>query len=266
MNSPYREYRPSPALAPFVECYWSRASGPSSAVQPAHAVLPDGCMDIVFNFGDAWSRPSPADSTQRTGARGGAVVGTMTAPLLVEPGPREDFFGVRFRPGMARAFLRPPAVEFTDSSAALADVWGRKGVALEQQVEEARSAPARIGLLERELQRRLPAVPPPEPCVAAALDLITRRRGAVTMREACRFAAVSRQHLARRFAEHVGVSPKMFARVTRFRSLLALLRQVRLVSWSDAAAAAGYYDQSHLIADFRQFTGATPERFLAARL
>jgi AraC-like DNA-binding protein len=220
-------------------------------------------LDIVFNFGDVRTSGAPGGTAQRAVQRGGAVVGTMTVPLLVAPGPREDFFGVRFRPGMARAFLLAPAAEFTDTSAALADVWGREVVALEQQVEAARRSPARIRLLEPALLRRLRAARPPEPCVAAALHLIARRRGAVTMREVSRFAGVSRQHLARRFAEHVGVSPKMFARVTRFRSLLTLLRQVRLASWSDTAAAAGYYDQSHLIADFRQFTGRTPEDFLA---
>lgn len=265
MNSPYREYRPSPALAPFVECYWSRTSSAGPDEQCVHAVLPDGCMDIVFNFGDMWSSPSPAEETQRGALRGGAVVGTMTAPLLVSPGPREDFFGVRFRPGMARAFLRAPAAEFTDTSAALADVWGREVAVLEGRLVATQAAPARIRLLERELLRRLAAARSVEPCVAAALHLIGIHRGAVTVREACRFAGVSRQHLARRFAEHVGVPPKMFARVTRFRSLLALLPRVRLVSWSDTAAAAGYYDQSHLIADFRQFAATTPERFLAAR-
>jgi AraC-like DNA-binding protein len=222
-------------------------------------------MDLVFNFGDMWTGSAPGNLTQR-GRRGGAVVGTMTTPLLVAPGPREDFFGVRFRPGMARAFLRTSATEFVDTSAALADVWGRDGAALERRLEESRQASARICQVERELLRRVPAARPPQPCVAAALYLIAGRRGMVTMREVSRFAGVSRQHLARRFAEDVGVSPKMFARVTRFRSLLALLPRVRLVSWSDAAAAAGYYDQSHLIADFRQFAATTPERFLHARL
>jgi AraC-like DNA-binding protein len=263
MSSAYHEHQPSPALTPFVECYWSRVSGSSSAMQPAHAVLPDGCMDIVFNFGDVRTSGAADGTAQRAVQRGGAVVGTMTVPLLVAPGPREDFFGVRFHPGMARAFLCAPAAEFTDISAALADVWGREVAAVEDRLAAIHAAPTRIRLLERELLRRLPAARPPEPCVAAALHLIEGHRGAVTMREACRFAGVSRQHLARRFAEHVGVSPKMFARVTRFRSLLTLLRQVRLVSWSDTAAAAGYYDQSHLIADFRQFTGRTPEDFLA---
>jgi AraC-like DNA-binding protein len=266
MNSHYREYRPSPALAPFVECYWSRVPDRHEAPQPSsHTVLPDGCLDIVFNFGDVRTGGAPGGTAQRAVQRGGAVVGTMTVPLLVAPGPREDFFGVRFRPGMARAFLLAPAAEFTDTSVALGDIWGRESAPLEDRLAATQAAPTRIGLLERALLRRLCAARPPEPCVAAALHLIAQRCGAVTMREVSRFAGVSRQHLARRFAEHVGVSPKMFARVARFRSLLALLRQVRLVSWSVTAAAAGYYDQSHLIADFRQFAATTPEQFLAAR-
>ena len=77
MSSTYREYRPSPALAPFVECYWSRASLAAGGAPPAHSVLPDGCMDLVFNFGAAWIRSDKKSAAQPVGFRGGAVVGTI---------------------------------------------------------------------------------------------------------------------------------------------------------------------------------------------
>jgi len=265
MSSTYQEYRPAPALTPFVECYWSRASGAAAGEGPAHSVLPDGCMDIVFNFGEVWTSAGHNGSPLRRGIRGGAVVGTMTAPLVVSPGAGEDFFGVRFRPGMAPAFLRARAAEFTDSAVPLDQVWGRGGAALSDELAAAQSARRRVARLERELLLRLADARPPEPCVAAALHFISRGRGAVSIRAACQFAGVTRQHLARRFAEHVGVPPKLFARVARFQGLLAGLRCARPVGWSEAAAHAGYYDQSHLIADFRQFAGTTPERFLASR-
>lgn len=265
MTASYREYRPSAALAPYVECYWSRSSCRHMGAQSSHTVLPDGCMDIVFNFGEAWSGSNKGSVARRAGFQGGAVVGTMTAPLLVAPGVREDFFGVRFRPGMARAFLPAPAFSFTDRAIALADVWGREGARLEQQVEETGGERGRVGRMEWELRRRLDSARSLQPCVAAALHLITVRSGAVTMREASQFAGVSRQQLARSFAENVGVPPKMFARVIRFRGLLERLREARAVCWSEAAAHAGYYDQSHLIADFKEFAGTTPERYLAPR-
>lgn len=196
--------------------------------------------------------------------QGAAVVGTMTAPLLVAPGPREDFFGVRFRPGMARAFLRAPASEFTDAAVPLSETWGREGCDLEEQLATAPGARSRISLVESRLLRRLPDVPSQDPDVGAAIDLILRHRGVLTVRDVCRAAGVTRQHLARRFAEHVGIRPKLFSGVVRFRYLLGRLRVSRRTCWSDIAVALGYYDQSHLIADFHEFATATPEQFVAS--
>lgn len=265
MSGVYREYRPSAALAPYVECYWSRAVAGGDALAAPHTVLPDGCMDLVFDFA-----PQPQVSGIGSGARsrptwGGAVVGTMTVPLHVAPRPAQDFFGVRFRPAMAPAFLRASAAEFTDASVPLAAVWGREGLELEQRLAAARAIPRRVAVMERELLRRLPRLPAADLRVHAAVQLILARSGAVSIAAAASYAGITRQHLARRFAEHVGVSPKLFSRVVRFQSLLAHLHDRRALLWSDAAAAAGYYDQSHLIADFRQFAGLTPQRFFATR-
>ena len=72
---------------------------------------------------------------------------------------------------------------------------------------------------------------------------------------------VSRQHLARRFSELVGVSPKTFARVVRLGRVVERVRAVPVgepVNWSALAIELGYYDQSHLVDEFREMTGLTP--------
>jgi transcriptional regulator GlxA family with amidase domain len=71
---------------------------------------------------------------------------------------------------------------------------------------------------------------------------------------------VTARHLRRAFAENIGVSPKDFARAAR------LQRAVRMAAtsddWARIATDAGYYDQAHLIADFRELVGLTPGAFL----
>jgi len=72
---------------------------------------------------------------------------------------------------------------------------------------------------------------------------------------------LSRQHLRRTFLDQVGVGPKTFARVSRFRRLMRDVRAARDVSWAAVAADLGYADQSHLIAEFREFAGTSPVPF-----
>lgn len=250
MAAVYAEYAPGVVLRPYVECYWSRASPPSREPAPLHRVLPDGCIDIVFNFGDSWARS--------------AVVGTMTRPLLVEPGSRQDFLGVRFRPGQAHRFLQLAASEITDGSTALADVWGGRGPELEGRLVDCHQMTQRRRLLEEELLRRLANDAVGDARVDAAVRIALRGRGAVSVRELSAACELTRQHLARKFAAYVGISPKTFCRVIRFRALLRRLRQQPRAAWASAAVEFGYYDQAHLIADFKQFSGLAPTAFFAA--
>ena len=73
---------------------------------------------------------------------------------------------------------------------------------------------------------------------------------------------VSERHLRRVFHETVGVSPKAFAKLTRFHRALRAARDDAHAGWASIAAAAGYYDQAHLIAEFRAIAGATPRALL----
>ncbi|MCI0446079.1 helix-turn-helix domain-containing protein [bacterium] len=93
------------------------------------------------------------------------------------------------------------------------------------------------------------------------IQKIIESQGNVSINSICHSLDLSRQHLARLFQEYVGIRPKQFARVIRFQALLKNVRQTQKVNWADEAAMLGYYDQAHLITDFRQFSGTSPEKF-----
>ena len=67
------------------------------------------------------------------------------------------------------------------------------------------------------------------------------------------------------FEREVGLPPKLFARMRRLQALLARLGDARAARWAELALAHGYFDQAHLIRDFRQFTGLAPTAYLARR-
>ncbi|MFL6248769.1 MAG: DUF6597 domain-containing transcriptional factor [Thermoanaerobaculia bacterium] len=224
----YLERQPSPALAPWVECFWTRTE---SAPSGEHRILPDGCADLVFDLTDGES----------------AVVGTMTRPLILPPGGASSMIGVRFNPGRAAAFLRMPLAEITDARVPLRVIW-----------KDWSDRAVDIAMLETELLRRLD--PERDRRVDAAVARIVAAGGNVRIDPLAREIGISRQHLARQFLHHVGVSPKTFARVMRFRRLTQSL-DARREGWADVALDHGFYDQSHLIAEFRELAGATPDAF-----
>ena len=231
---PYVELTPSAALRPWVECFWTRSDDAPSG---EHRVLPDGCADLVFDL-------SAGES---------AAVGTMTKPLYLPPSGSYEFLGVRFRPGRAAAFLRMPLAEITDARVPLGDIW--KGWSDEAIWNGGLSA--RLARLESELLRRLD--PDRDRRVDEAIARIVASGGTLRIEPLAREIGISRQHLARQVLHHVGVSPKTFARVMRFRRVTDSLNTNN--DWADVAIANGFYDQSHLIAEFRELAGTTPDAF-----
>jgi AraC-like DNA-binding protein len=237
-----REFPPPAALAPYVECFWSRSP---SEPDGTHRVLPDGCLDIIFS------------------ERGAVVVGAMTRPLLIPSRAAVSLLGVRFLPGMATAFLHVPAAEVTDGNVPLDAVW-RDGEQVSDQVGSALDSPLGVTRLSEVLLARLAATRPIPADVRTAVSRIVSRGGRSGVSDVASSIGVSRQHLARRFADYVGVSPKMLSRVMRLRDALRVARAVRgpgRINWAALAADHGYSDQSHLVAEFRSLTGLTPSRW-----
>jgi transcriptional regulator GlxA family with amidase domain len=99
----------------------------------------------------------------------------------------------------------------------------------------------------------------------AGVDAMSIRTGHVPapVKDVARDLAVSERQLRNLFAEGVGLSPKHYARINRVRAVLA---HAATVSWAELAAATGYYDQSHMTADFRTLMGVPPRQFFTGRL
>lgn len=97
-----------------------------------------------------------------------------------------------------------------------------------------------------------------------AVRIIDAERGALRIEELARRLGVSRQHLAQQFRERVGLNAKTFAMVERFGHAAGMVRAQdgARVDWTRVAADCGYYDQSHLIHEFRLFTGEAPDAFV----
>jgi AraC-like DNA-binding protein len=180
---------------------------------------------------------------------------------LIRGGQRTVF--ARLPLGTYQAVLGKPASEFADRIVALRDLWDIAATQrLEEQLAATRDAGSAIVTLKAAIAERL------EP--GACFDTNTRLAQSAAQRLESRNVAsvagdlgVSERHLRRVFREVVGLSPKAFFKLMRFERALKAAKDGSDSSWSDIAAGAGYYDQAHLIADFRSLTGATPREFLA---
>jgi len=166
--------------------------------------------------------------------------------------------------GAPEAVLGVPASEMAGRIVALEDLWGDVAARrLCARLGEARDMAAAAGVLESAIAERVASGsgngngrPARAELALAAAERLTSGSGSVYAVAA--ELGVSERHLRRVFRETVGVSPKGYARIARFQRALGAAREDGRAGWASIAAAAGYYDQAHLIAEFRAIAGVTP--------
>ena len=146
----------------------------------------------------------------------------------------------------------------------LRDCVGRAAGALIAACEDSHTAAERIHLAVEWLRARVSSSIAIEPAVEWAAREIERNAGAVSVSALRSRTGFSRSRFAILFRRQVGVSAKRYARIVRFRLALELLHRQRDPSLPLTALEAGYYDHSHMNADFRELAGVTPGEFLSA--
>jgi AraC-like DNA-binding protein len=244
MSSIYLEYSPSPRLKPFVASYWS-LQVPEIKEPENYRVLPDGCIDLLF---DNISRPS------------GVIIGSMTKSVPVTLQPNARYFGVRFRPGGASSFLNISLKEIADTQLKLEDVW-RNAYSEFSDVMDNKQVKRQIETVENLLEKQLSNNAIGNRKVQAAITLLNAHDGNYSVNMLSKTLEISRQHLNRIFTEAVGLNLKMFSRIVRLQAALECARRAPVNDWALFALETGYYDQAHFISDFKDLTGVTPTNF-----
>ncbi len=235
----YREFAPGEDAARFVDRYWILEGASPGAVQ---RVVPDGRPELILNLGQPFE--SLNNGEWRTQPRC-FLAGQLTGPLLLRAAGPTRILGVRFRPGGAGQLLGIPVEELTDRVVAAGDL-GLRNLARSSNLSEIECA---LLHLERGSE---------DPLVDEAARLLSHTPD---VGAAAALLGVSPRQLERRFKARVGMSPKYFARIRRFQRVFPAIEEGS--EWVDAAAACGYYDQAHLIRDFRAFAGEPPSHLLA---
>lgn len=171
--------------------------------------------------------------------------------------------GVHFKPGGARAFFGGALPELRNRTVLLADLWGPSSRVLQDDLQAASGLHARLLRLEAYLLARLKHAAPADAMVLAALQTLALQPEAAAIEPVQRASGCGPTRFIARFEQAVGLTPKRYARVLRFNSLIQALAHETPADWAQAALGAGYADQSHLIRDFKQLTGITPSAYRA---
>jgi AraC-like DNA-binding protein len=261
---------------PVREAVAARPTGPLRAVVAAHRGyrvrnvprthhlgLPSPYLTLIFTLHEPLQVVRHVDPAQAPDSYRALVGGLHTSPAVVAHGGAQSGIQLQLSPLGARGLLGVPAGELAGLDLHAADLLGRLGDDLQEQLATARTWMARFTLLDQRLGRALHPDRSPPPEVRHAWHLLRASRGTARVADVADAVGWSERHLAARFRTEIGLTPKSAARVIRFDRARRMLPGR---NGADVAALCGYADQSHLVRDFVDFTGLAPSAWLAAEV
>jgi AraC-like DNA-binding protein len=256
----YLTYIPRPPLSQFVDYFWLFDGGQTPRKE---RIVPSGTTELVINLRDDEIRiHNRAQSTQHMRFSGAVLSGPYSSTFVVDAMQHESMLGVHFKPGGAFPFLDGIASELTDAHVDLADLWGRSGLGLRERLCDIATPWQRFQIMEEVLTDRLRRCRKAHVAVAIALNGFGPYGTGASVRDITRDVGICQRRFRKVFAAQVGLTPKVFCRILRFQRVRTLADQIEKPDWAQIASTCGYFDQSHLINDFQEFSGFSPTEYL----
>lgn len=231
-----------------------------------HLGMPSPYLTVIFTLDEPVDIRRHPDPRQCPGRFPTLVGGLHSSPaLIVHPGAQSGI-QLQLSPLAARPVLGMPAGELVSVDVTADVIWGSVAHRIQEKVREAIDWPARFAVLDQLLGEGADDRRGVPDGVARAWELLLTSGGTMPIRDVARDIGWSERHLHTLFTRELGLSPKPAARIIRFDRARRRLERGVVAGRPEIAGVAadcGYFDQAHLIRDWKQFTGLTPTDWVA---
>lgn len=252
-------HAPSKILLPHIQGYLE-ANSKHSKEGGEHKLFPNGFSGIFFNFGV----PGKLILKQTYSTAPVSVYGQIDHHFTAIHFPGFYSLGVLLKPTSLSKLLRADMSEFTNK--AFDGGLIRKDLKeLHAKLEEATGLAEKIPLLNDYFTLAFAGIEVRNTLADATLSNIHRHAG-VSVRQLAADLRVSERYLEMQFKKYVGLSPKTYSLILRFKQIEQELRSCTNPRWRQMDFVEDYYDQNHFIKDFKRFTGHTPSDYLLSNV
>lgn len=247
---------PVSVLAPYIRHYWILQDDAADTV--SERTLPIGCIQLVFHKGKRLFLQNESRLQPQS-----FVCGQSVGFSDVVSTGRIEMITVVFQPYAAKVLLHIPVNLFHGQNVPMDEV-GDAGLSdLSKQVADTPDNTACIRLIEQFFLRRLYSFSEYNLKRMSAVFQEINNQPQIQISQLSEAACLSSKQFGRVFADYVGTTPKEFIRIVRMQRALFLLQQNPAVPFARLAYECGFSDQSHMIKEFKLFSGYTPAEYLA---
>lgn len=256
----YQTFKPHKNLASIVKFYWT-LEVPFDPKNKKQKIVPDGCIEMTFNFGDKIKRyTSENDFIFHPNTM---VMGQRTKSYYILPVGNVDTFAICFYPLGFSNFIKTTLENLVDKETPISELFGQvEANELEQQMIQAINTQQRINIIENFLLKKLNLKNTINNIVRSTVDALLMSNGTTPINVILKDNISKRRQIERHFKKQIGISPKQLGKAIRLQANLQLLLNKESQTLTGIAYESEYFDQSHFIKDFKELVGVTPKDFL----
>ena len=255
----YQEFKPTGILKDLVQCYFICET--ETDVLSEDKVFASGSIEIMFNLG----------ATRKQFSLNGNLItepdiqlwGQVLKPVAIKSFGKHSIFGIRFFSHAAVCFFNEAIDQFNDAVFNLEDVIGKKINEVHSKLLGTHTIIEKIEITEQFLNERLLLFDKKINklnLVSNVMSELVQEEDRANMNMIAHRYGISSRYLQKIFLQYAGVTPNLFRKINRFQKSLYLVANNNN-SLTSIAHHCGYFDQSHFIKDFKEFTGTTPSDF-----
>jgi AraC-like DNA-binding protein len=253
--------KPQKQLAPYIDSIWIFESSSGVPMADSHIIVPDGLAKILVPYKNSLSVNIDGSQTF-TKEHELFLTGIQTRPrticsLTTDTGT----IGIELTPKGLYHFFKLSLYEITDRIYSFEHLFGTWGARLQNRLGDIEKPNDKITFLQKALVDLLGRNAKSYVLLDHTIDIITQTYGMLRIRDLATQTGYSKRYLDMLFKEHVGLSPKSLASIFRFQHFYQSWSQKTADVISKHSLYAAYYDQSHLIKEFKRFTGYSPEKY-----
>ncbi|WP_424962025.1 DUF6597 domain-containing transcriptional factor [Ekhidna sp.] len=250
----FESHLPSDPLKNLVKEYWVYEN--NDATPAEQKIIPDGYSEIIIHYGDPYQINMNGDWETQSSILFSSQISKY---FFLRNTGKSGMIGIKLHPSAFYTLFQLDISATIDKVHSLDNLLTINLSAL-REAQNHHSDPAeKIMLAEKWLKERLVEVKPNEK-IDNSIATIFEKKGMVDVDELAENVQLSTRQLERTFKKAIGLTPKFYCRIIRFNYIFEVMKNQK-DSWIRTALQSGYFDQSHFIKNFKEFTGEEPSNY-----
>lgn len=257
----YVQIKPQGILSTVIDHFWLVEG---KMEYSREKILPYNSIDIMLNLGAPYRIVETDLIKMPYKLKAGWISGMRTSPIIHESvSDSICLVGAQVKPGKIGSIFHIDASELTGRVLEISDILGNSVDNLQNQIYEASSDTQKLELFELFLSSRLKNCSTNTSLVDNAVSYISLNNPLhLSIKDLSESMSISQKQLQRLFKQKVGILPYEYYRIARFQRLISLIEKNHTNNWALTALTGGYYDQPHMIKEFKEISGLTPQEYL----